>query len=264
MARNRGKKALYEVMSKARQKPGSGKSLEPMPPKNVEQDGPEIERQSAPETSKGKVKWSRRPSLVQYNGGRIEFSMPYQVVIALALAFVLVIIVVYRLGQFSYQQPDEKELDPPSGLMRQIEQEDRTEQAAMEILSQSPEPLEDIEKSEPKTERITTKVEVKEVKEPDEPTGNNVIVLVQYHSPADLGPVQAHFEEHGIATEIRMRKGRYFLQTVNRYDNPERPGTDGYEAKQKIIEIGKKYKAPLGYETFARHRFSDAYGMKVK
>jgi hypothetical protein len=187
--------------------------------------------------------------------------MPYQVVIALVLALILVIIVVYRLGQFSYQPPEQQELPPPAGLMRQIEQENRTEQAAMEILSPSPAPVETIENRAPGTERITTTVEPDE---PNEPAGNNVIVLVQYHSPADLSPVQAHFEEHGIATEIRMRKGRYFLQTVDRYDNPDRPGTDGYEAKQKIIEIGKKYKAPLGYETFARHRFSDAYGMKVK
>ncbi len=261
MARNRGKKALYEVMSKARRKPGSGKSLEPMPPKKSGQEGPEIERKSASETSGGTVKWSRRPRLVQYNNGRIEFSMPYQVVIALVLALVLVIIVVYRLGQFSYQPSEQQEVPPPAGLMRQIEQEGRTEQAAMDIMSPSPTPVETIENLESKRERITTKVEPNE---PNEPTGNNVIVLVQYHSPADLGPVQAHFEEHGIATEIRMRKGRYFLQTLDRYDNPDRPGTDGYEAKQRIIEIGKKYKAPLGYETFARHRFSDAYGMKVQ
>lgn len=261
MARNRGKKALYEVMSKARQKPGYGKSLEPMPSKKAGQEGPEVEKRDALETSKGMVKWSRRPRLIQYNNGRIEFSMPYQAVIALALALILVIIVVYRLGQFSYQPPEQQELPPPAGLMRQIDQENGTEQAAMDILSPSPAPNEPIENRAPQTERITTNVEPNE---PKEPMGSNVIVLVQYHSPADLGPVQAHFEAHGIETEIRMMKGRYFLQTVNRYDNPERPGTDGYEAKQKIIEIGKKYKAPVGYETFARHRFSDAYGMKVQ
>lgn len=254
MARNRGKKALYEVMSKARQKPGYGKSLEPMPPKSAGENRSETERKSAIGMPKGKVQWSRKPRLVQYNNGRIEFSMPYQVAIALGLALILIILASYRLGQFSYR-PQEPSPPQPSGLMRSVEQESRTERAAMDISSPSPAANENVPSQ---TERIEPNVE------PIESTGNNVIVLVEYHSPADLGPVQAHFEEHGIATEIRMRNGRYFLQTINKYDNPDKPGTDGYQVKQKIIEIGKKYKAPLGYETFATHYFSDAYGMKVE
>lgn len=258
MARNRGKKALYEVMSKARQKPGFGRSLEPMPPKSPGEDRPEIEQKSALEESQGIVQWSRKPRLVQYNAGRIEFSMPYQVVIALLLALILVVLASYRLGQFSYQ-PQEQEPAQPSGLMRQVEQDNQAERAAIDLPPPSPEP---IQNTAAKTEGVET--DVKPNAEPAGSTGNNVIVLVQYHSPADLGPVQAHFEEHGISTEIRMRNGRYFLQTIDRYNNPDKPGTDGYEAKQKIIEIGRKYKAPLGYETFAAHYFSDAYGMKFE
>lgn len=254
MARNRGKKALYEVMSKARQKPGYGRPLEPMPPKSSGEKGPDIKGKRAIKTSKGIVQWSRRPRLVQYNDGRIEFAMPYQVAIALALALILVILASYRLGQFSYQ-PKEQKPDQPSGLMRQVEQENRTERAAIELPPSFAAP---VENTSPQTERVEAD------EEGAEPTGNNVIVLVEYHSPADLGPVQAHFEEHGITTEIRMRNGRYFLQTVDRYDNPDKPGTDGNKAKQKIIEIGRKYKAPSGYETFATNLFSDAYGKKVE
>jgi hypothetical protein len=63
-----------------------------------------------------------------------------------------------------------------------------------------------------------------------------------------------------------MEKGRYFLQTKNRYDNPGTPGTNGHKALQEIISVGAKYKgkAPPSYETFAPHFFSDAYGKKVK
>ena len=50
--------------------------------------------------------------------------------------------------------------------------------------------------------------------------------------------------------------------TVDKYDNPDRPGTDGSVAKQKIIELGTKYKAPTGYESFAPNLFKDAYGMR--
>jgi len=77
--------------------------------------------------------------------------------------------------------------------------------------------------------------------------------------------VQAHFSEYGIETEVELESGRYFLQTKQRYDNPATVGTDGYKAKQKIIEVGAKYKgkAPAGYETFAPKYFSDAYGKKA-
>ena len=40
MARNRGKKALYEVMSKARVKPGSGRAVEPLHSKKTQDDDP--------------------------------------------------------------------------------------------------------------------------------------------------------------------------------------------------------------------------------
>ena len=58
--------------------------------------------------------------------------MPYQVAIALALALILVILTSYRLGQFSYQ-PQEQKPAQPSGLMRQVEQENQTERAAMDL-----------------------------------------------------------------------------------------------------------------------------------
>jgi hypothetical protein len=229
-----------------------------MPSKSTGQDRLENEQKRTVEESQSMVQWSKKPRLVQYNAGRIEFSMPYQVGIALLLALILVILASYRLGQFSYQPPVQEPAQP-SGLMRQVEQDSQTEQAAIDLPPSPPVPT---ESTTLKTENVDT--DIKPNTEPAETTGNNVIVLVQYHTPADLGPVQAHFEEHGIATEIEFRNNRYFLQTVDRYDNPDKVGTDGYEAKQKIIEIGKKYKAPLGYETFAAHYFADAYGMKIE
>jgi hypothetical protein len=257
MARNQGKKALYEVMSKARQKPGKDRSLEQMPPKNTGENRPNVESKSVRVAAKGTVQWSRRPRLIQYNAGRIEFSIPYQVAIALALALLLMILAFYRLGQFSYR-PENQEQAQPSGLMRQIEQRDAMERASIEVAPPSPP---SVENTAPRPERTETNVEPNP--EGNASTGNNVIVLVEYDKLADLTPVQAHFEEHGIMTDIDIRNGRYFLQTVEKYDNPNTSGTDGYKAKQKIIEIGRTYKAPPGYETFAPHFFSDAYGKRV-
>ena len=99
-----------------------------------------------------------------------------------------------------------------------------------------------------------------------EPMGDNVIAIASYHLASHLEPVKSHFARFGVETEVMQQGGRYLLITRQRYDNPEKVGTDGYKAKQKIIEFGAKYKPPQdsNYESFAPKLFSDAYGMKVK
>lgn len=175
--------------------------------------------------------------------------MPYQIAVVLLLGFTFVIIAAYRLGQSSYQA-QQQQVAQSEPVQHETESETPRELASSNIMK----PLEPSEDTTVKTE----------VAEPVEPTGNNVIVLVQYHALPDLAPVQAHFAKHGIELRIDPQQGSYFLQTVQQYDNPANPGTDGYRALQKIIEVGKKYKAPEGYETFAPNYFSDAYGKKVK
>jgi hypothetical protein len=77
-----------------------------------------------------------------------------------------------------------------------------------------------------------------------------------------LEPAKQYFADKGIETEIRKSGDAYLLVTKEKYDNPERPGTDGYAAKQKIIELGAQYKAPQGFDQFGTKPFHDAYGMK--
>jgi hypothetical protein len=249
MVRNRGKKALYEVMSKARVKSEPGKAVEHIQPIKSDKNVPSVQQKSVAGVPKSTAKWWRKPRIVQLNAGRIEFSMPYQIAVVLLLGLIFVIIAAYRLGQSSYpaQQQVVVQSEP---VQREADSETPVEQASSDIIPPSP-PAED----------TTVKTEVAE---PAEPTGNNVIVLVQYHSMPDLAPVQAHFAKHGIELEIKLEGGSYFLWTKQRYDNPSRPGTDGYKALQKIKEVGKGYKAPEGCETFAPNYFSDAYGKKVK
>jgi len=256
MARNRGKKALYEVMSKTRAKPGKGKIAEQPRSIKPEEKAPAAGRKAAgqPATqstgvAKSAAKWWRKPRIVQFNAGRIEFSMPYQIAVVLILVFIILILVTYRLGQASYKG-ESRQAGRTDNTMPEMVDESSTQKAVSDI----PQP------SGP-TESVKAETEVSE---PAEPTGDNVIVLVEYDRLADLSPVQAHFAEHGIELEIVPESGRYFLQTKQRYDNPSKPGTDGYRALQKIIEVGKEYKAPAGYEPFAPHYFSDAYGKKVK
>jgi hypothetical protein len=251
MVRNRGKKALYEVMSKARVKSEPGKVVEYYRPAEPDQGAPEVEQKGVAGVPKSTAKWWRKPRIVQLNAGRIEFSIPYQIAIVLLLGFIFMIIAAYRLGQSSYPTQQQKQ----QVVQSEPEQRDADSERTIEQASS------DIMRALVPAEDTATKTEVAE---PVEPTGNNVIVLVQYHSLPDLAPVQAHFAEHGIELEIDPQQGSYFLQTVQRYDNPSKPGTDGYKALQKIKEVGRKYKAPEGYETFASNLFQDAYGKKVR
>lgn len=247
MTRNRSKKALYEVMSKARVKPEHGKIVEHLRP-TTDEDAPAIKQKSAAGVPKSVAKWWRKPRIVQLNAGRIEFSMPYQIAVVLVLGFIFVILAAYRLGQSSYPA-GRQQADQPAPAAQEMDDERPVERAMSDISQPS---------SPPETMKAKT-----EVAEPVKPAGNNVIVLVEYDSLPDLAPVQAHFSENGIETEIVTESGRYFLQTKQRYDNPAKPGTDGYKAIQKIAEVGKEYKAPSGYDPFSRHYFSDAYGKKV-
>ncbi len=255
MARKRRKKALYEVMSKARNKPGYGRTLDKMRPKKPgdKKDEPVTNQKSATdvETSKAAAKWWRKPRIVQFNVGRIEFSMPYQLAVALVLGFVLLVLAAFRLGQV-YYLTDQRAIGP-SEEMPKINRENPIERDVADTM----EPPAQVEDS--------TLLDIKEL-EPvkSKATGNNVIVLVEFGAHADLVPVRDHFAEYGIDTEIVMGYGRYFLQTKNRYDNPGTPGTNGYKALQEIIKVGAQYKAPPDYETFAPNLFSDAYGKKVK
>ncbi len=255
MARKRSKKALYEVMSKARNKPGYGRTLDKMRPKKPveKKDEPVTNQKSAAdvETSKAAAKWWRKPRIIQFNVGRIEFSMPYQLAVALLLCLILLVLAAFRLGQYYYLT--DQRATGPAEEMPQINRENLIEREVADTM----EPPAQVEDS--------TLLDIKEL-EPVKPkaTGNNVIVLVEFGARADLVPVRDHFTEYGIETEIVMGNGRYFLQTKNRYDNPGTRGTDGYKALQEIIKVGAKYKAPPDYETFAPNFFSDAYGRKVK
>jgi hypothetical protein len=251
MARNRGKKALYEVMSKGRLKPRYSKTAEQMYPKKTDDVRPVAETKPAADSPKAVPKWWRKPRMIQFNNGRIEFSMPYQIAIAVLLFLILLILTAYQLGQYS--QPTR--LQASTRAVRQTSATNQENQAGQATA----------DTGRPSMSTDDT-LQAGRQAEPDKSAGDHVIVLAEYKRHLDLVPAQAHFDKYNINTEIVMENGRYFLQTKDRYRNPDKPGTDGYEAKKIITEIGAKYKgnAPAGYESFAPHYFSDAYGKKVK
>jgi hypothetical protein len=274
----RGKMALYEVMSRARLKPGFGRTIEkireqraaelaptagqevPAGEKSALEEGlaaeekpltEQVSTEPAPSTT---IQWWRKPKAIQMSAGRIEFSLPYQLVIAVALGLVLVILAAYRLGQYSYLNAQQAAAEPlkkaPSNLPPKPQQSSR---------GQTPSGGQQVTQVNKTTSPDTG------TGSPTATAGKNIIVIVEYKARADLVPVQAYFAENGIETEIVTQGGRYFLITKNHYDSFDKPGIDGYAARQKIIEVGAKYKgkAPQGYESFAPNFFKDAYGKKI-
>ena len=95
-------------------------------------------------------------------------------------------------------------------------------------------------------------------------TGNNVIVIqgIASSREGELAGVQAFFAQHGIATEI-IRGGNNYsrLVTRDRFENPNRPGTDGYEMRMRIRNLGKRYPVETGDTKFGTEPFQDAYGL---
>ena len=87
-------------------------------------------------------------------------------------------------------------------------------------------------------------------------------MIQTYQLRTHLEPVKQYFAQFGIETDIKKIGDWYYLVTKDKYENPEKSGTDGYFAKQKIIELGAEYKAPQGYETFGSKPFYDAYGQR--
>ncbi|MBN1506788.1 MAG: hypothetical protein JW955_08075 [Sedimentisphaerales bacterium] len=213
-----------------------------------------------------------RPKAVQLHDGRIEISLPYTVAVTVVLITILFILAAFRIGQMQRQ-------------LRPGEATDTTSDSAKQrVPKMSPSPAMRQETppaaARPESEIMPTSAALAPV--PDQ-TGDHVIVLAQLSQREPLDVARAHFAEQGIATEVISipllrellssqgintrglgdRDG-FMLVTSKYYDNPQSPGTDGYEARQKIIQAGREYKARSGSESFAPNYFSDAYGMKVR
>ena len=238
MVRNPKRKALYEVIGKGGFKPrygelqGQARSKEPDKDKAI---GAKAE--AAPGES---AHWLRKPRVIRLNAGRIEISVPYQLAIAIGLGVVLLLLVAFRLGQISGGREDIVEAGTSSGAR------------AGQKLSKS-----QIDQKEP---TVSASIEQPKVSA----SKGNSIVIQTYRRRDDLEPVREYFAQFGIQTDIRKTGRWYYLITKDKYENPEKSGTDGYSVKQKIIKLGANYKAPEGYETFAPNFFKDAYSKKFE
>ncbi len=242
MARNRRKKALYEVISKTSFKAGYEDTVE-----HLHSPGSVKDQQGGAKSDlrlpKKLSRWPTRPKAVQFNDGRVEMSIPFELAITVVLGIVLLVLVAFRLGQnLSAGKKAAADKVPAKAVA------EKTIPAVVEM-----------QKSGPLVPAVMVVAEAAVAAE-----GDHRIVLKQYHRRRDLEAAQRYFSANGIETLIQQRSGGYFLVTKGTFENPQKAGTDGYAMRKSIIETGARYKASSGYESFAPNLFRDAYGEKVK
>lgn len=220
-----------------------------------------------------------RPKAVQWNAGRIEISVPYHIGVAVVLAALLVVLIAFRLGQGHPGKPAQAVV-PASPPVRPT-----TQNVAMTATSAPLAQPKQQTESPPAAPRVVDPVPAQpQVPSVQAEQGENLIVLARSSEQKDFEPVIKYFGEHGIALMAlplndATRKTfaeygfnppswpgseGYVLVTKNRYENPEKMGTKGYEVLQNIKRLGPLYKPPKGGKSFAPNNFGDAYGWKIK
>jgi hypothetical protein len=252
MAKSSGRVALYELVNKARFKSAQQKALASgslkteQAPAESPSGVPEPARPSAQTDVKTDVRmdrlWSTRPKAVRLYPDRIELCFSWQVMVIGLLVLVTMFMVFFRLGQ-TYSLKKTAVKKPLSSTIS-------------------------AEKIMPQPKAVETAVaENAEKKLPKmvEPMGDHIIVIASYDLASHLEPVKQYFAGFGIATEIIKKDSHWLLVTQERFDNPQKAGTNGFEMKKKIMSIGAQYKPPDGarFETFGTKPFQDVYGMKV-
>ncbi len=232
MAHYRGQKALYEAMSRAssrsRAKTTHGGIAEQQVESPTEAEG----------THNAKIHW--KPKVFQLHSGRVELALPYSAIAVFSVVFVLALVASFRLGQnvqplarLASQQPP-----PPAAAQGTGEQSEAIEGTNEEVIP----PAEAADLPSPLVRPGST------------------IVIQQYDTREDLIPVQQFFAGWGIGTEIVQTDKAYYLFTVERFSSLRlKEGTREYTLQQRIVGLGQEYKAPPGRESFAPHRFRDAY-----
>ncbi len=241
MAKSSGRIALYELVNKTRFKSSQQKALSTTGLKTEQAPTESAEPKAETDVRIDRL-WSTRPRAVRLYPDRIELCFSWQVMVIGLLVLVTMFMVFFRLGQiYSLKKSAAKESLPSSITAEKIMPRPRVV---------ATEPVENVGK---KPLRMV------------EPMGDHVVVIASYDLSSHLEPVRQYFAGFGIATDIVKKGSRYLLVTQERFDNPDKTGTNGFEMKKKITSIGAKYKPPLGsrFESFGTKPFQDAYGMKI-
>ena len=180
--------------------------------------------------------------------GTLVISVPYRVAGVIVLAMILVVLIAFWLGQIRGTRRS-MELEPV-----QMSEPAMTEQDEGSVAAE----FEETDESGPVPEKTEADKAI------FSPAGNNVIVIATVKDAEDLKPVQEYFTANGVGAEILQRKDYCLLVTADRFQNPDRRGSNGYKALQLIKKIGLDYKVPGGGKNFGKEPFQDAYPMKLR
>ncbi len=207
MVFKRGRMALYEAVSKARLKSTPVKTVEPIRPEKPGEK-PAIADTFLSKTTSEMVKWFKKPNFVQVNAGRVEISLPWQAAVAVVLVLILLLSVVFRLGQHSgfatAGQPANEVTHSPAPVAPSAVYNRTPAVVRPEIAEPAPRPM-------PTAARETPVVTSK---------GANRIVIASSARQADLETAKSFFAAEGIATEVRNFGSVYSLVTSGKYENP--------------------------------------------
>lgn len=251
MARRYRRPGLYEVINKYQSKTNGSKAFQWLRPVKSDDGSADKHRiDIAPKLTR----WPRKPRIAQFNADRLEISVSYPLLIATLLGILLLVLLAFRAGQ--WHAKSRQSIAPPVRRLPQTAKSGRNSAALSLVDSVAA----DVTGKRAKNIAQTDQRKVKAV----DSAGDHWIVIVQYPVYADLVPVKKHFAKYGIETEIQKREKAYFLVTRDRYQSPKRQGADGFAARQRIVAVGARYKAPAQYESFAPNLFSDAYGERIK
>ena len=231
--------SLWEVVNKNRLRQSQEKAIE-----QIAHD------RKKPERAAGRADVG---SVFKKAGSILKISANKQILLIVALIVVVVLLFVFHLGQRSAKQQITVEQLSPAKVVADVKP------ATREVRPFSP--IVDVSKVVPVVAAPTKSSAVAANKVEK----SHVIIIASYNVAKDLEPVQKHFAQKGIETEIKKPKASifYMLVTKNRYESPSKKGSDGYYALEKIKKAGAEYKAPKGYEPFGVTPFQDAYGLNI-
>lgn len=277
MARYRGQKALYEVIGgRARNLP-TRPSVEPLkPPAKEKSKTPKpvvtkkqpVVVQKEPEkkpvlSEKEAISWKPRP--IQVVNGRVEMTLSVRAVVIVILLLVTVMLICFRAGQmYTYssqggtlidntnnESPDQSE----TGLPKLSKTQTASPGPASRQVQQTFEPTLPVQPvdQEPIVTRQTYKAK-----------GGNAVVIQEFERIEDLIEVGKYFTDKGVPTEIVSKNKVFYLISSERFQyNPEAENTAGSILIWTIRELGRDYRAPQGFESFAPNKFKRAYGRKI-
>ncbi len=178
----------------------------------------------------------------------LVISVPYRVAGVIVLAMILVVLMAFWLGQIRGTRRS-VELEPV-----QVSEPAMTEQDEGSVTAE----FEETDESGPVLDKTEADKAI------FSSTGSNVIVIATVKDAEDLKPVQEYFSANGVGTKILQRELYSFLVTTDRFQSPNRRGSNGYKALQLIKKIGLDYKVPDGGKNFGKEPFQDAYPMKLR